>query len=186
MVARTELIRAIEQRLDAMAEVSPGYLEQRAKDGWTVENLADEMAGPLRRRLLQDEMTDALGPYYDSSGLVQRMKVSRQAISKRHLAGSLLGLEADDGRILFPAWQFEPGSADRLRVIEPIAEVREILSERNSDPLSHAIWLTAPVFGDAADPLPAYRLLPDSRGAQIVRSAARAEVLRLAERPARP
>jgi len=139
------------------------------------------MMGPLLRRVLQDEMTDQLGPYYDTQGLMRRWGVSRQAVSKRHLGGSLLALTADDGKVLFPVWQFKPGSESYPIPIEAIAEVREILSERNTDPLSQAIWLTAPVFGRGPSKLPAYRLLNDARGAMVVRSAARAEVIRLAE-----
>lgn len=181
MGVRPDLVEAISERLSALDDRYPGRIDEYLNEPVAVGEMADEMTGPLLRRVLQDQMTDELGPYYDTAGLMRRWRVSRQAVSKRHINGSLLALTADDGKIMFPVWQFKPGS-DRYPVpIEGIAEIRQVLSERNTDPLSHAIWLTAPVFGRGAEALPAYRLLNDARGAQIVRSAARAEVLRLAE-----
>lgn len=181
MSARTDLIEAIADRLAAMEAKNPVLFNEGLRSAESVEITADEMTGPMLRRVLLEEMTDELGPYYTTAGLTRRWGVSRQSVSKRHLSGSLLGLTADDGKILFPVWQFKPGSDSYPLVIDEVAEVREILAERNTDPLSQAIWLTAKVFGRKDAPLPAYRLLMDARGAQQVRSVARADILRLAE-----
>lgn len=181
MSTRTDLFEAIADRLATVEAMNPELFDESLRSAESVEAVVDEMAGPMLRRVLQTEMTDELGPYYTTAGLMRRWGVSRQAVSKRHLNGTLLGLTADDGKILFPIWQFRPGSDSHPVVIDGIAEVRQILAERNTDPLSHAIWLTAEVFGRNECLLPAYRLLVDVRGAQQVRSAARAEVLRLAD-----
>lgn len=181
MSTRTELVAALDERLQALEKESPGLLDDELAQGTSIETLVDELTGPLMRRVLQEEVTRDLGPYYDTAGLMRRWRVSRQAVSKRHTSGSLLALTSDDGRLLFPIWQFKPGTADYPIPLEALAEVRDILAERNTDPLSQAIWLTAKVFGSPESPLPAYRLLADARGARMVRSAARSEVLRLAE-----
>lgn len=181
MSARTALIEAIADRLAAIEAMNPQAFNEQLGSPESIESAVGDMAGPVLRRVLQDEMTDELGPYYTTAGLMRRWKVSRQAVSKRTVSGNLLALTADDGEKLFPVWQFRPGSTDHPIAIEGMAEVREILSERNSDPLSHAIWLTAKVFGRAEDLQPAYKLLMDARGAQQVRSAARADILRLRE-----
>lgn len=181
MSSRTDLIEAIVHRIAAAEAENPVLFEEGLRSTESVEAMADEMAGPMLRRVLQKQMTDELGPYYTTASLMRRWGVSRQAVSKRHLNGSLLGLTTDDGKLLFPVWQFKPGSDSYPLVIEELAGVREILMERNTDPLSQAIWLTAKVFGHKEAPLPAYRLLINASGAQQVRSAARAEVLRLAE-----
>ena len=181
MSTRTDLIEAIADRLATVEAMNPELFYEGLRSAESVEAVADEMAGPMLRRVLLKQMTDELGPYYTTASLMRRWGVSRQAVSKRHLNGSLLGLTTDDGKVLFPVWQFKPGSDSYPIVIDGISEVREILTERNADPLSHAVWLTAKVFGHKEAPFPAYRLLINARGAQQVRSAARAEVLRLAE-----
>lgn len=181
MTTRAELIDAIDLRLQALERRHPGVLAEQLGRSASLTSLVDHLTGPLLRRVLQGEMTRDLGPFYDTAGLMRRWKVSKQAVSKRHRSGALLALTTDDGRLLYPTWQFAPGSEDHPVPLEGLAEVRSILAERNRDPLSHAIWLTAPIFGPTHDPLPAFRVLADPRGRELVRSAARAEMTRLAE-----
>ncbi|KAA0973023.1 hypothetical protein FQ154_20290 [Paeniglutamicibacter gangotriensis] len=181
MSSHADLIDDIVHRIASMKARDPDFLHEGFQPAETVEVATEDMSGPELRRFLLKQMTEELGPYYTAESLMRRWEVSRQAVYKGRVNGHLLGLKADDGQVLFPVWQFKPGSDEYPLLIDELVEVRKILEERNSDPLSQAIWLTAKVFGNKEAPLPAYLLLTDARGAQQVRSAARADVLRLAE-----
>lgn len=171
---------------DVLAAVGAAWDELAARDpqaltGLDADHAAREIVlssiGPVLSRTIQQRMTDDLGPYYDVDGLARRWGVTRQAVSKRHTRGELLGLRTQDGRILLPTWQFHPGTDLYPQVIDGICSVRQVLGQHNPDPLSQAIWLTAATFGP--EELPAYEVLQRADGIFIVMSAARGDVQRL-------
>ncbi len=87
-----------------------------------------------------DDPNDQIGPYYGTAGLRRRLGISRQAISQRVDRNTLLGVEADDGSILYPVFQF---TAD-MAVLDGLPSVLKELHRVAEDGFSKAVWLTTP------------------------------------------
>lgn len=86
---------------------------------------------------------DAIGPVYSTTGLTRRLGVSRQALNARVQRHTLLGIPADDGGTVFPAFQF--ADPDRpTRVLPGIKGVIGALTAAGASAMTVALWCTAP------------------------------------------
>jgi hypothetical protein len=119
-----------------------------ATQGRTLGDLGDpdELAARMVSALpAQHPYDEPLGPFYDTSGLVSWLGVSRQAVADRVRRGTLLACRTQDGHLVYPAWQFARDGAVRPGVVEAVGE----FARRGADGWSTALWLTTPsdVFG---------------------------------------
>jgi hypothetical protein len=144
-----------------------------AAQGRTLSDLGDldELAARMVSALPTHHPYDEpLGPFYDTTGLVSWLGISRQAVADRVRRGTLLACRTQDGHLVYPAWQFARDGAVRPGVVEAVGE----FARRGADGWSTAVWLTTPsdVFGgqSAVDYLVVHRA---SRAAvQLVASTA--------------
>jgi hypothetical protein len=144
-----------------------------AAQGRTLGDLGDldELAARMVSALpTQHPYDEPLGPFYDTTGLVSWLGISRQAVADRVRRGTLLACRTQDGHLVYPAWQFARDGAVRPGVVEAVGE----FARRGADGWSTALWLTTPsdVFGgqSAVDYLVVHRA---SRAAvQLVASTA--------------
>lgn len=83
---------------------------------------------------------DIAGPFYNTSGLMRWLGISRQALHQRAAKHALLACPTADGAVVYPAWQFLPGGT----TIPALADVLGILAEGTDDTWMVALWLQAP------------------------------------------
>ncbi len=162
--------RALVTRVGALVAERARLL---AAQGRTLGDLGDldELAARMVSALpTQHPYDEPLGPFYDTTGLVSWLGVSRQAVADRVRRGTLLACRTQDGHLVYPAWQFARDGAVRPGVVEAVGE----FARRGADGWATALWLTTPsdVFGgqSAVDYLVVHRA---SRAAvQLVASTA--------------
>ena len=70
----------------------------------------------------QHPYDEPLGPFYDTTGLVSWLGVSRQAVADRVRRGTLLACRTQDGHLVYPAWQFARDGAVRPGVVDAVGE----------------------------------------------------------------
>ncbi|MDR1808516.1 MAG: hypothetical protein LBR33_11505 [Propionibacteriaceae bacterium] len=85
------------------------------------------------------DIGDAVGPVYTTAGLQAWLGVSRQTLSERAAARTLLRLRTADGKLVYPAFQFGP----LRRPLPGLKKVLTALERGSSDPWAWAIWLNA-------------------------------------------
>lgn len=118
--------------------------------------------------------TQTLGPYYDTGGLRRRLGgVKRQALEGRRRRNTLLAVEADDGSLLYPTWQFTKD----FGVVEGLPAVLRELGKVAEDGFSKAVWLTTPQ--DVLGGRTAAEWLSERGDPERVRVAAESDVRRL-------
>lgn len=111
------------------------------KDGTLTQPEAEAALQAITERLPDHEdPTEMLGPYYDTSGLRRRLGVTRQALAGRVQRNTLLGVEADDGSILYPVWQFDRD----MKVLAGLSAILQELHRVAIDGFSKAVWLATP------------------------------------------
>jgi len=102
-----------------------------------VDDFAERMVAALPTRHPYDE---PLGPFYDTTGLVAWLGVSRQAVADRVRRGTLLACRSSDGHLLYPSLQFARDGAVRPGVFEAVGE----FTRSGADGWAIALWLTTP------------------------------------------
>jgi hypothetical protein len=130
----SELIDAITDRLHDRVRALIEAGGDPARLG-SPEELANRMLAAVPWAHPWDEQ---IGPFYDTAGLTRYLGVSKQALADRVARRRLLAVSVD-GRVLYPARQFEgrqliPGLADTL------TEFRDV----PVDGWVIAAWLTTP------------------------------------------
>lgn len=103
------------------------------------ENAAEEAA---RIALSTVKWSRAAGDCYTTSDLVARWDVSRQAIAKRVVTGSLIGLPGKT-TTYFPQWQFDDEGRDVRPVVRSILKVFKHYLGR-PEPELVASWAATP------------------------------------------
>lgn len=86
------------------------------------------------------EPAGMLGPFYNTAGLVDWLHLTRQAVHARIKAGKLLGCPTEDGRMVYPSWQFMPDGTS----LPHLSNVLRVLRRGSNDPWMHALWLVTP------------------------------------------
>jgi hypothetical protein len=101
------------------------------------EHVADAMVAALPLGHVFDEIS---GPFYDTSGLIRWLGVSRQALHQKGARHAILACPLDDGGVVYPAWQFLDSGA----TIPSLADVLATLAEGTDDAWMIALWMQAP------------------------------------------
>ena len=153
---------------DALAEAVRRRVEQRAAelaaqgrrlDLGDVDELADRMLAALPTVHPLDQ---PLGPFYDTTGLVAWLGISRQALFDRVRRGTVLACRTADGHLVYPSLQFGRNGAVRPGVQDAVSA----FVRRGADGWSIGAWLTtpSPVFEghSAVDYLVVHRSSPTS------------------------
>src|SRR5699024_7836184 len=123
------LRRKIDQRIDAL-EITAEHARTLDTD-----DVADKMIATIPTLHPFDQ---AAGPFYNTAGLQAWLGISRQAIDQRVRAGTLLAAPLDNGRRVYPVWQFTPAS----QVHPALLPTWQIL-RAHSDPWTALLWLQA-------------------------------------------
>lgn len=151
--ALARLLAEVEQRLGER-------VEELTAAGRSVDSLGDpaELAERMVAVLPSVHPLDtALGPFYDTTGLVGWLGVSRQALADRVRRGTLLACRTADGHLLYPLFQFARSGEVRAG----IAEAVQVLLRAGVDGWTVGSWLTTPsaAFGgdSAVDHLVVHR-----------------------------
>lgn len=132
--------------VDALAEaVRRRVLERQAElraqgrelELGEVDELADRMLAALPTVHPLDQ---PLGPFYDTSGLVAWLGISRQAVFDRVRRGTVLACRTEDGHLLYPSLQFGRSGQVRAGVQEAVGA----FTRRGVDGWSIGTWLITP------------------------------------------
>ncbi len=145
VAAATAAERDLVTRVSALVAERAQLLAAQGRDLGDLGDL-DELAARMVSALpTQHPYDEPLGPFYDTTGLVSWLGVSRQAVADRVRRGTLLACRTQDGHLVYPAWQFARDGAVRPGVVEAVGE----FVRRGADGWSTALWLTTPsdVFG---------------------------------------
>jgi hypothetical protein len=119
----------------------------------------------------------AVGEVRDTTRVTELLGVSRQALSQRVRAGTILGL-LGKGTTQFPSWQFDV-ERRAVRTVVP-AVLAEFRSVEGIDPWAIASWATTPQT-ELGGQIPSELLVKDESAAYEVVAAARHTAARLAE-----
>ncbi|WP_051299335.1 hypothetical protein [Arthrobacter castelli] len=134
-----------------------------------VKVLAESLARGLPADDETNQLLNKVGPYYDTRGLQEWLRLSRQALRKRAKAHKLLACKTDDNVLLYPVWQF----LDDGSVLPHLDEVLTILASGSPEaPWSWGAWLTA-VVDDELDGKSAAQWLRDGYDPESVKALAR-------------
>lgn len=101
------------------------------------ERIADAMVAALPLGHVFDEIS---GPFYDTSGLVRWLGISRQALHQKVARHAVLACPLDDGGLVYPAWQFLDSGA----TIPSLSEALATLAQGTDDAWMIALWMQAP------------------------------------------
>ena len=113
-----------------------------------------------------------MGEKLNTTQVAELLGVSRQALAKRQISGSLLGLPGR-GTTWYPAWQFDIETQSiRPEVSDLIAAFREHLSD--TDPHTIASWASTPQDEDLDGHTPIQWLQSRLDSDQLVTAAHRA------------
>lgn len=110
-------------------------------------------------------LDDRVGPFFDSTSLVERLRLSTDALSASVEDRDVLAVVTADGFLLYPAFQFNENG-------ESLPRLREVLAELDPDmvdPWGDAVWLNAP--GDDLDGLSPAAALRKERAEEVIRLA---------------
>lgn len=91
---------------------------------------------------------DEYGPFYVTTGLVEWLKISRQAIAQRAKEARLLAVRTADNHTLYPAWQFDPTTR---QVPKALQDVLAMLLPAAATPWTAAVWLCTPLDPNGDD-----------------------------------
>lgn len=101
------------------------------------EHVADTMVAALPLGHVFDEIS---GPFYDTSGLIRWLGISRQALHQRVVRHAVLACPLDEGGVVYPTWQF----LDNGAAIPSLTDVLATLTEGTDDTWMIALWMRAP------------------------------------------
>lgn len=101
------------------------------------EHVTDAMVAALPLGHVFDEIS---GPFYDTSGLIRWLGISRQAVHQKVARHALLACPLDDGGVVYPTWQFLAHGA----TIPSLADVLATLAVGSDDGWMTALWMRAP------------------------------------------
>ena len=115
--------------------------DELARQGRSLRSLGtlDDLAARMVAALPSVHPWDtAIGPFYDTAGLMLWLGVTRQALADRERRGTLLACRTADGHLLYPSLQFGRDGQVRPGVFEAVGE----FTRRGVDGWAVALWLT--------------------------------------------
>lgn len=137
---------------DRVARRLAGRADDLARQGRSLRSLGDpdDLAARMVAALPSVHPFDvALGPFYDTAGLIQWLGVTRQALADRVHRGTLLACRTSDGHLVYPLLQFGRGGQVRCGIVDVVG----ILGRAGADGWAIGAWLTTPTpafDGDSA------------------------------------
>lgn len=129
------LAAAVRTRVEARA--AQLRAQGRSLDLADVDELADRMVAALPTVHPLDQ---PLAPFYDTTGLVSWLGISRQALFDRVRRGTVLACRTSDGHLVYPSLQFGRGGQVRPGVQDAVG----ILTRAGADGWTIGAWLTTP------------------------------------------
>lgn len=140
LAGRSSFVRRFAERFERFSAVHEAVLDM---DADAAEAAIDVMLGFLGDAIPEaSDPAHDLGPFYSTTGLARRLKVSRQALDGRVQRNTLLAIPASDGSRLYPIFQFVDG-AGRPTVVPGLSDVMKRLADGGAGPMGIAAWLTA-------------------------------------------
>ncbi len=131
--------------LDTLVGLVSAQLGNRVEDlgrqGRTLRSLGnlEELATRMVAALPSVHPWDIeLGPFYDTTGLIRWLGVTRQALADRAKRGTLLACRTEDNHLLYPVFQFDRVGQVRPGVIEAVGT----LTRAGADGWAIGAWLT--------------------------------------------
>lgn len=94
---------------------------------------------PARR-----DLDDAIGPFYDTTGLRNWTGSSRQAIDGKRKRNSLIACQLEGRDWVYPSWQFDDEGSPRRDLVAIWRTLRGPVERPNADPWTCALWLRTP------------------------------------------
>ena len=156
-----EVRRRVEER--ARSLVAQG----RRLDLAQVEDLADRMVAALPTVHPLDQ---PLAPFYDTTGLVSWLGISRQALFDRVRRGTVLACRTADGHLVYPSLQF--GRTGQVR--PGVQEAVGAFTRAGVDGWVTGTWLTTPSEVFDGESAVDYLVVHRSSAAAVARVAAAA------------
>ena len=136
-------VLTIGELLDRVEQQLKGRADELAQQGRSLRSLGDldDLAGRMVAALPSVHPWDtAIGPFYDTAGLMQWLGVSRQALADRERRGTLLACRTSDGHLVYPVLQFGRNGQVRPGVVDAVG----ILKRAGADGWAIGTWLTTP------------------------------------------
>jgi hypothetical protein len=124
-----EVVGRFRERLTERYATSPSVQQVEEPDA-----VADRLARLVPLVQPRNEMSDLVGPFFDTAGMRTLLGSTRQAIHDRTLRGTLLGVQTSEGQWIYPVFQFA-GAQPR----PDLADVLKVL--RGGPRWSAAVWL---------------------------------------------
>ena len=129
------LADAVRQRV--VTRLDELQAQGRSPDLGDLDELADRMLAAVPTVHPLDQ---PLGPFYDTTGLVAWLGISRQALFDRVRRGTVLAGRTADGHLVYPSLQF--GRAGQVR--PGVQEAVGAFTRRGVDGWTVGAWLTTP------------------------------------------
>ena len=126
---------AVRQRV--LTRLDELQAQGRRPDLGDLDELADRMLAAVPTVHPLDQ---PLGPFYDTTGLVAWLGISRQALFDRVRRGTVLACRTADGHLVYPSLQF--GRAGQVR--PGVQEAVGAFTRRGVDGWTIGTWLTTP------------------------------------------
>lgn len=101
------------------------------------DEVVHALISALPQRTEDPALAEAVGPVYDTSGVMRILGVTKQAIDDRRRNGSILALRTGDGMWVYPAFQFDGGR------IHP-GLLPAVRSLKDAPPWASALWFVTP------------------------------------------
>ena len=159
------LIAEVRRRVEERAR---GLVAQgRRLDLAQVEDLADRMVAALPTVHPLDQ---PLAPFYDTTGLVSWLGISRQALFDRVRRGTVLACRTADGHLVYPSLQF--GRTGQVR--PGVQEAVGAFTRAGVDGWVTGTWLTTPSEVFDGESAVDYLVVHRSSAAAVARVAAAA------------
>jgi hypothetical protein len=136
----------------------------RALELGDVGELAERMMAALPTVHPLDQ---PLGPFYDTTGLVSWLGISRQALFDRVRRGTVLACRTSDGHLVYPSLQFGRNGAVRHGVQEAVGA----FTRSGVDGWSIGAWLTTPTDAFEGHSAVDYLVVHRSSAAAVARVA---------------
>ncbi|MBG6185307.1 hypothetical protein IWX65_003286 [Arthrobacter sp. CAN_A214] len=136
----------------------------------SVDSLAKKMAATLPRTQESNAMAEKVGPFYEPSGLMAWLDITKQGLGRRRESDTIIGCKTQEGYFVYPVWQFQ----DDGTLIPGLREVLKVLATGIKDGWTWALWLTSEVPGQL-DGKSAVQWLTEGRDPQAVLNIARGD-----------
>jgi hypothetical protein len=166
-----------ESWLDVAAVIADAFVQRLVENSEILTKLENDEAARIGRSAADAAVaalrwSQIVGPRLDTTAVTQLLGVTRQALAKRQIAGSLLGLPGH-GTTWYPTWQFNLEAREiRPEVRDIVGAFRDRLDEM--DPLLIASWAVTPQDEDLEGLTPEQWLRLGKKTHQLRLSAERA------------